>query len=366
MLGDRDDPARSTVIWIVVAFVAILAALLAAHYVRRRVQRGLSLGRSMDQLERIGAERDLNYVEQVALEKIAKASKIRNPSQLVTSVDAFDQAVAGWMTKVMRMPWLQMEEQVALLTEIRGKLGFRYLPPERRPTSTRHLALGQMLYVLAGGAKRLRLLRAPVVDLDDMAIRTETFGDEKPVRLPPDHEFLAFFWSEDGGEYRFRTRIIKAVERPTAYLFLTHGDSLVADEGRKTVSCDLAVESAVDRLSATDLGRAVTSANLFARMEDKIESLPLHLNELSGSGFTFATQERAEVNDLVRIQGAKGVPEILEGKVARLVKVTSSRCFAKFVKLTDEEREAILAYIVPRISVKAFRKQTGARQPASR
>jgi hypothetical protein len=45
------------------------------------------------------------------------------------------------------------------------------------------------------------------------------------------------------------------------------------------------------------------------------------------------------------------------------VKVTSSRCFAKFLKLGPEDREALLAYITPRVSRDAFRTRTEQRKP---
>ena len=358
MMGDREDPGGSTILWIVGVFVSILMLLLAANFVRRRIRKRRHLGRSLDQLEHLAARNDLNYVEQVTIERMASLAKLPNPAQLATSVVVFDQAVEAWMSQVMQKPWLEMEAQVALLTDIREKLGFRYLPPERKPANTRHLLQDQRLYVLASGQKRFRLLRTSVIDVTDLAVSTHPFTDKSPVRLPDGQEFVVFFWSEDGGEYRFKTRVLKSVERPTPYLYLEHGDSLTTDEGRKTISCDVDLEVVADWVPAADYGRAAASVNLFDRMADKVQSLPMHVKEISGSGFTFATQERAEVNDLLRVQGGKGVPEVLDGTSARLVKVGSSRNFAKFVSVSPEDREAMLVFITPRISAKAFRKRT--------
>ena len=364
MLGQRPDTEGDTILWIVSAFVGILLLLLAASTVRSRIRRRLHHGRSMDQLEQLSARHDLDYVEQVTLERIAKAAKLKNPAQLVTAVDMFDQAVGAWMERVQKMPWLEMEEQVARLTRIREKLEFRYLPPERKPTNTRHIPIDHRLYVLASGKTDYRLLKTTVIDLDDLAIRTALFSDKNAVRLPLGQDFMAFFYSDDGGEYRFKTRILKALDRPSPFLYLRHGDALASDDGRKTISCDLDVDLVADRLPAADVGRANASPNLFGRLEAKIQSLPAHLNEVSGSGFAFATQESTEVNDLLRIQGGKGVPSMLDGKSARVVKVTSSRCFAKFLKLGPEEREALLAYITPRVSKDAFKNRTERRAPA--
>ena len=119
MLGQREDPGRATLIWIVGVFAGIILLLLAASLMRTRLRRRLHLGRGMDQLEQLTARHDLNYVEQVTVERLAKAAKLKNPTQLVTSVDVFDQAVATRMERVLKMPWLEMEEGLAHVTYLK-------------------------------------------------------------------------------------------------------------------------------------------------------------------------------------------------------------------------------------------------------
>ncbi len=148
------------------------------------------------------------------------------------------------------------------------------------------------------------------------------------------------------------------------FLYLKHADALTADEGRKTISCDVDNELSADWLSAAGYGNAAPSANLFTRLEDKIQSLPMHIREISGSGFTFASREMVEVNDLLRIQGGKGILKDLDGSPARVVREGSGQNFARFIKLSPEDREALLEYIVPKISTDAFKKRAGERAAA--
>ncbi|MDP6777827.1 MAG: hypothetical protein QGI83_13795 [Candidatus Latescibacteria bacterium] len=181
MLGEREEVGAGTVVWIALVLLAILLLLVDAYHLRRRRRRHDAVARSFDQLEKYAAEKDLNYLEQVALERMAQSASIPNPAQLVSSVDAFDQAAAAWMVQVMRMPWLEMEEQVARLSAIREKLDFRYLPSTRSPSTTRELPVGQKLYILATRQDGTLLLNAPVVDLDDLAWTIHELGAEAPV-----------------------------------------------------------------------------------------------------------------------------------------------------------------------------------------
>ncbi|MCZ6632807.1 MAG: hypothetical protein O7G87_05335, partial [bacterium] len=281
---------------------------------------------------------------------------LQNPAALLTSIDVFDRAVVAWMGRVQQMPWLEMEKQVDLLRSIREKVGFRYLPPERPPVTTRELKLDHKLYTLTSGPDGFQLLSTPIVDLDDLAIRTQVFEmDRHPVRLREHRDMWVFFWSDVGGEYRFKAHILKTVRRPASYLILQHGDTLVADKGRKIFSCDMDQELTADWVSSRD-GRSIPSVTLF---EDggRAKSICVHLKELSGSGFSVATDADIQFNDLIRFGDA--APDFLKEKVGRVVEVSSAGIRCKFHKLSAEDRETILRYVAPRISSEVFQKTKG-------
>ena len=358
MMGNREDPSSETVVWGIAILLSVPLLLYVTNRIRRKVQKRRNLARRYEVLEKLSNEKDLNYIAQVTAERLASHARLENPAQMLTSIDVFDQAVAAWMPKVQKMPWLEMEEQIDRLDTLRKKLGFRYRSPDRQPQNTRELVLGQKLYVLARGKKRLKLLSAPIIDLDDLAICVEVFSSKRPVRLKKNQEMWVFFYSELGSEYRFKTKVLREVKRPTPYLMVQHAESLTYDDGRKTFSFDHNLASVIDWLPTSKTQQATPSEKLFERFEHEIESLPIHLHELSGSGLTLTTDAEIEDNDLIRLKGHKELPPVLEDKIARAVKASSHGVRFKFINLTPDDRHRLLRYLAPRVSPETFMKKT--------
>lgn len=358
MLETRAEPDAATLVWIVLIIVSIPLALIAIHTLRKKARRQAALQSSYDDLEKIGGEKDLNYLEQVTAERMVAAANLQKPAALLSSIDVFDQAASAWMKKVQEGPWLQMDEQVERLTSLREKLGFRYLPQDRQPQTTRELALDQKLYMLARSQKGFRLLSASVVDLDDLAITTEIFRDSSGfVRFQKQRDMWIFFWSNLGREYRFSSCVLKEVERPVPYLMLRHSDRVIHPKGRKTISCDMDHEFLAYRLPAVKVGRTIPSASLFEK-EQEFETLSIHLYELSGSGFVLSADEELQVNDLLKIKDGGELSDVLGAKVGRIMDLTSIGGQARFLNLSTEDRERVLNYVTRRITPDTLKQRT--------
>ena len=258
------------------------------------------------------------------------------------------------MAKLQQGPWLVMLMQVDRLQSIRKKVGYRYLAVGHPPRTTRELRLGQKLFMLMPGKEGFRLLSGPIVDLDDLAIHTDLFSlNGHRVRVKEHHDILVFFWSDAGGEYLFKTRVLKAIKRPAAYLMLQHGDALISEKGRKVFSCDMEMEVTA-AWAQTREERRVASKSILE--SDTAQTLAGCLIELSGSGFSMTTDVEVGFNDLVQLDG--GVPDFLRGAIGRVVDASGPYIRFKFHNLSAENREAILAYITPRISADGYRKVT--------
>ncbi len=359
MLETRETADTATLIWIVVILVSIPLILVATYILTKKARQRMAKRRSYDDLEKIAGEKGLNYLEQVTAERMVEASNLKRPAQLLTSIDVFDQAATARMQEAQKMPWLKMEEQVERLASLREKLGFRHLPADRAPRTTRELALDQKLYVLARGQKGFRLLSASVVNLDELAITTETFHDsEGSVRFQRHKDMWVFFWSDPGREYRFSSCVLKEVERPVPYLMLRHSDEVIHPDGRKTISCDVDHALVAQRLPASLIGDSPPSATLFEK-DYEVESLPIHVHELSGSGFVFSAEEELEVTDLIKIESGGELSQVLGDKVGRIMEVTSIGAQARFLSLSIQDRESILNYITPKITPETLQKRTG-------
>lgn len=355
-LGQWNEPNSGAIVLLLAVLLAVPALLFVAYHLRRRLRRRRERDRGYEHLAELGDRNGLSHPEQMTVERMAKAANLPNPAQVFTSIDAFDQAAAAWMAKAEQMPWREMDSQVANLASLRRKLGFRHISPDRHPKNTHHLILGQKVYILAGTAKGIKLLSAPVVDLDDLAIHTAPFSDgDRPVRLRLRHRMWAFFWSPNGGEYRFSTQALKAVDRPAPVLLLQHGDRIFTNEDRKIFSCDLDEELTAEWLPADRTGRAAPSPGLFEKGLET-DALPARLRELSGSGFVLSADVTFEINDMVRFAEGCTALDFLDGKVGRVVKTTRKGVRLKFLNLSDCDRDVILNFVAPRISRKALKK----------
>ena len=365
-LGDREGVSSETVWRIVAVFALLLIIPVLAYRVRKWMRRRDVLARSFDQLQKVCDQQGMDSIEQGTVERLTLAVPRANPTQIVTSVEGFDQAIRQRMKEVRRLPWLEMEQEVERITAVREKLGFRYIPADRRPSNTRHLMVGQCIYILARGSEHFRLLSAPIIDLNDLAIHTELFHEgDQPVRLKGKNKVWAFFWSPVGGECRFSTLLIREYEKPTPYLMFEHADKLVYNGDRKIFSCDLDVSVSVERVSAESYGRAVPSDSLFEKHE--VDSLPGRVMELSASGFVVSPGEAFKLNDLVRLQVADPDLKFLDGWPARVVSEGDPDARCRFLKKSRERLETILHYVTPRISKEALkgrsRKRAVARAP---
>ena len=360
MLNMRNETDMEVLTWILIVFVGLPILMFLIHYTRVKMQAARNRDRAFEALDTLGNQKDLNILEQQTLEDMADDVGLKNPSLMLTSIDVFDRTVGTWMKQVQKQPWLKMFTLVERLQSIRQKIGFRYLAVGHPPTTTRELRLGQTLYMLAPFQGKSRLLSARIIDLDDLAIRMDYFAfDGHRVQFKELNEMTVFFWSDTGGEYQFKTQVLKNFKRPSAYLMLQHGDTLVSEKGRKMFSCDLAKEVTADWVQTRD-ERRVASVTLFDSGD--VPTLAGCLTELSGSGFTLTTDKEVGFNDLVRLDG--GAPSFLQGKLGRAVDVSGPNLRFKFHNLSAEDREKILVYITPRIPADALQKSTRRRQRA--
>jgi hypothetical protein len=353
-LQDREDTTGRTVLYIGIVLVLLILIPFLANRVRSRIRRRARFLRGYDQLQKLADENALEPTENRLVESMADASSEANPSVVLASLDGFDTAARAYMRRAQKSPWLEMEDAVALMAGVREKMGYRYIPEDRRPQNTRHLMLGQKLFVLARGKSGFRLLSAEILELNDLAIFTEPFrSGENIVHLKPRHAVWAFFWSPYGGECRFKTQILTEYTKPYPYLLLEHGDDLLYNEDRKIFSCDLDLAVMVTHLPAATYGRAIPSEELF---DDKtLEDIPIRLIELSGSGLVVDSPTSFEEADLIQIHpGAEG-PAFLEGWLAKATTVEGGLVRFRFLKKSRESLETILNFIAPRVSENALK-----------
>lgn len=356
MLGQRNPTDSDTMLWIALVLLLMPIVLLLGNYLRLYLQRRYNRIRSYDQLEKLAGTKGLSYPEQNTVERIADTTHLKNPVQLLSSVEAFDRAIATYMKKVETLPWLEMEEQIELIQKIRHKVGFRYLSPERPPVSTRELKSGQKIYSLAASPKGVRLIYADIFDINDLAIFTRAFRTaKKPIKLGKKNQIWGFFWSEGGGEYRFKTHLLKEVQRPAYYLLLKHGDQLHHNSNREVFVCEQNTEIVVEWISTLKHGNNL-SPNIFERIQPP-ETLALSLTHISGSGFGLSFDGRIEVDDLVRIKGADTLPSFLQEMIGRVVKSTEETVECRFLNMNAEQHHQLLTHIASNMTVDEFQRR---------
>jgi hypothetical protein len=354
MFGERSGTNADVLFWILLVVLGFPVLLFFVNYIRDRIRTSQNRVRGLENLEMLGDRNGLDYLEQQTLEHIVEDVGLKNPALLLSSIEMFDRTVGAWMGRLQQGPWLKMLMQVDRLQSIRKKVGYRYLAVGHPPTTTRELRLGQKLYMLIPSKEGFRLLSAPIIDLDDLAIHADLFSlNGRPVRLKEHRDILVFFWSDVGGEYLFKTRVLQTIKRPAPYLMLQQGDSLISEKGRKVFSCDMEMEVTAAWSHTLDERRVAPKSGLES---DTAQTLAGCLVELSGSGFSMTTDIEVGFNDLVQLDG--GVPDFLQGATGRVADASGPHIRFKFQNLSAESREAILAYITPRISADGYRKVT--------
>ncbi len=365
MLGQRNTTDSDTMLWIALILLLLPIILLLGNYLRLYLQRRQNRARSYVQLEKLTAEKGLSYPEQVIVEKIADEVTLNNPSLLLSSVETFDRAISTYMQKVECLPWLEMEEHVEHLSNIRKKAGFHFLPAERPPISTRELKIGQKVYSLAASPKGVRLIYADIFDISDLAIYTRPFKTAKnTIKLGKKNNIWGFFWSEGGGEYRFRTHLLKEVKRPAHYLLIKHGDTLFHNVNREIFICNQDVETVVEWISTQQHGNNL-SPNIFERIENP-DTLALSLTYISGSGFGLSFDGRVEVDDLVRIKASDNLPAFLDNQIGRVVKSGADTMECRFLTMDAEKHHQLLIYIASHMTVDDFQKRLKPKRASQR
>jgi hypothetical protein len=365
LLGQRNATDSDTLAWMAVFLFVLPILLLAGNYLRLRLVRQRNRARSFEQLEKLAAEKDLSYPEQVMIEKIADSANLNHPASLLSSVETFDRAVSTYMKKVEMLPWLEMDDQVANISQIRKKAGYQFLSPERPPISTRELQPGQKLYSLAASPKGVRLIYAELFDIDDLAIYTLPLRTSKSfLTLGKKNDIWGFFWSAGGIEYRFRTHLLKEIKRPAHYLLLKHGDDLIHNSDREVFICRQDTEVVAEWISAKTHGMSL-SPNIFDRIEDP-ETQALSLSYVSGSGFGLTFDGRIEVDDLIRIRGGDTFPSFLEDQIGRVVKMSENYIECRFMTMDAEKHHDLLVYIASNMTVDDFKKRLKTSRRAQR
>ncbi len=363
MLGQRTESSSTDMTWVALVLLILPIILLLGNYLRHYLQKRRNIAYSFDQLEKIGSEKQLNYLEQSVVSQMATIAHMSNPAFLLSSIEGFDHSVSIWVKYLMQQPWQNMDAQIAHLVSIRKKANLRYLSPERPPVSTRELNIDQKIYSLAASQKGLKLIYAKIIDLDDLCITTSLFQtDRQKVHLSKNHDIWGFFWSEGGMEFRFRTRLLKEINHVAHYLMLYHGDELFHDTEWEMFTCQQDIELVVDWVSNLEHG-----TNLSPNIYDRIETPPtlvVNLNQLSSSGFTLSFDKKLEIDDLLRVRGGNQIPAFLADRIGRVIKVSEEGVFCRFLKIDHETRHDMITYIAKNMSVASFAQRL--KKPAKR
>jgi len=354
LLGQKDAPDSGTIITILLFVVSVPLLLALAYTVRRRKNKREARERSTDQLAKIGHQKNLDHTEQSALMRIAGASHLQNPAALVTSIDVFDHAVAERISHLRQGPWLEMEAELERLTALREKIGFRHIPADRAPSTTRQLQLGHKIFVLAPHEESFRLLSTEVLNLDDLAICTGPFlRRTHPVELKSRQELWAFFFAADGKEYRFRTQVYKVAHYPSPHLLLAHAERLFQDKDGDLFGTPVEQTCEAIRLPAAKARSSHPGPELFKERVDDAESLTLELTGVRGSGFSAVSDKELSEKDLILLRGKEGILKAVNGSVGRIINVSGHTFRCSYAGMDDNRRTAVLDAIAGRLNREA-------------
>lgn len=357
-LKHRNETDWQIILWIVLGLLLMLAILYFGNRLRHRIQGRHNNERGFQALERLGTEKGLSFEDQVKLGEMADVAKLKNPALLLDSVTVFDKTVAIWMRRAMKLPWLEMEDEVVWLKKVRKQIGFRYLPEGFSPSSTRELPRGTQIFAVIAHDGRLRLLVSGVLGLDDFSLHLAPFKDEdnELVRIKTQLDFWCFIWPTKGGEYRFESQVLKVYALPDPVLLVQHGDGLLYEPDQSMFACEVDLNATLKWASAERMDIASADAHVFEDVAN-IKTLPVRINGLSSTWFRIDFIEGIEKEDLVCIGTDEHVPNFLFGQIGRVIRSGGRGIFCRFLDFSIDKREALLRFLIQGISVETFQER---------
>ncbi len=296
------------------------------------------------QLSEAVEEFGLSPVEAAKVQELAKHDPQSPAGALFRSLLQFEKCVDAEVRHLLSngFPAARIENESLLLSQIRIKLGFNHIAPERPLVSSRNLELGQQGSVLRKSNRIPLIQKATVVESNEFYFRLNynpEIEDYYPI-LPGINLRFTFARPEDG-TYRITTPVYSS---DYGVLTLLHSIRVERKQQRFHVRANVTLGVTV-KLTATSFPSQASLA--------PGETFEAAMIDISSGGMTFRTDRSLFPGDSVslsfqlrgrRVSHATG--RIVRVSVREQGKTADFKYHVQFVGLHDEARELISKFVV--------------------
>jgi c-di-GMP-binding flagellar brake protein YcgR len=331
------------VVWVTVVFVVIFGILVVFYY-RMRLKTHQEKQEFSETLFRDYIEKsELTPNEIERLRQIASHGKITDINVIFQSIAIFEICIEKEIEILngKKLSSKEKADECLVLSNIRKKLGYNYLPFEHPIVSTRNMEIGQKVSLLSG-PNRSTSFRALVIMNPEQCLRVqvERGQDEMPSFHPGQQVAIAFARQGDG-LYAIEMRVL-SFDSDSLIIELQHTREMKRNQLRQYVRIDVNLPVKVRILQAvSDEDKMLVGKQFEAKIVD-----------ISGGGLSFFLNRPLVPGQLISINfqlstvafnGQTG--KILKVSLVDVKSVTMYRHHVSFLELDTPSREKIVKFV---------------------
>ncbi|MBI4556218.1 MAG: PilZ domain-containing protein [Candidatus Hydrogenedentes bacterium] len=349
LLRNDSGIMNTPLLWVGVAFLALMAAAIALEFRRQRAARRQRMAAEWKTVEEILREKELSDDEAGVLRATIQRWSSDDPLRAVTVRQHFDSCIEQEMDALHRRgDRRDFERSGLLLHDVRTRLGLDFIPYGQRILSTRELNLGQVIFISGAGQGSTAGLRVTVSAVDEAYFygRLSDPGASSKPAWKENEEVRCRMWRDDDARYTFVAHFVRYEEEPPACVF-RHTAELSRIQSRAHYRVRYSQPASVGVLNAPVNGN---EDDLRARRV--VTKLRGRITSLSAGGLALIVPQPIPRQVLLRIglQLPEGEPFEVEASIIfasslsggdHLVRVT-------FVGISDETRDRIARYVLHR------------------
>jgi c-di-GMP-binding flagellar brake protein YcgR len=336
--------ASLTLIAGLLVVIAVILIFLALYYYRRTfIDKKEKHLVDEEQFEAACDRTGVTATEKSKIRNLMRHENMMQPQVIFQSVSVFEKCIDMEVKRVLSAApgdeVLQSENNI--LSSIRRKAGFQFIPQEHPLASTRNIALGQVGAVFGANHRVPVISRVSMVEKDEFTFVLQYDADkEDQVKIEPGNLIKFAFTRQGDGMYGIQVRV-KEVEAGSLRLF--HTLELRRNQLRQFLRVDLNLPIKIRMLKTADPKNSALAGG---------EIMETHMADVSGGGLSFLCEKSLKPGDVISVSFSLPAGSF-SGVMCKVLRIglqegktrTLYRHHIQFVNLETRKRDLIVKYV---------------------
>jgi c-di-GMP-binding flagellar brake protein YcgR len=286
----------------------------------------------------------LNLEEREKLISLLRHQNVLEPHTIFHSIYLFEQCIDSEVKEIIKEDKniSPDDPRVAILADLRKKLGFSHLPYEHPLISTRNITIGQTGSLFGKEVNRPIFNKVVVVDNNSLYFTVQyNLEKEEPYRITENSIVRFVFARQNDGLYGVETRVVGI--REAGSLDLLHTLDLKRNQLRQYVRVETNLPLRFRLLSTKNPDKSEIQRGVLVNAK---------MMDISGGGLSFICEKSLRLGDLISLsfdlpsQSFVGIIgkvvhlTLKEGKTGTIIKH-----HIQFINLELRKRESIIKYV---------------------